>query len=254
MREDTVTVETDSGIMNVFIARPIEKKRYRPVVLFMDIWGVREELRQIARKIASEGYFAILPNLYYRQGDVAHEFYDDDEKMISLHRLGEERSNIVQGQRQKLSNDMILADTSSLIRYIDQNDEIEPGPIGSIGWCMGGWICLKTGVEFPDRFQAMATLHATKPISDTPDSPHHDVAKLRGGLYSGWAELDHLSPPAMVSEFEQLLSGQQVDYRGVTHAGVEHGYSLPDRDIYAAEAAEQDWDQIFGLYRTYLTG
>ena len=56
----------------------------------------------------------------------------------------------------------------------------------------------------------------------------------------------------MVQEFEDLIEGEKVDYRGVTHNGVEHGYALPDRDIYSKEAAAKDWEQIIKLYKDYL--
>ena len=112
---------------------------------------------------------------------------------------------------------------------------------------MGRWICLKAGVTFPNKFKAIATLHATRPISETEDSPHRELNKLQGGVSSGWAELDQLSPPDMVRKFENLIEHEKVYCRGVIHDGVEHGFALPDRDIYSLEAAAQDWEQIVKL-------
>ena len=117
---------------------------------------------------------------------------------------------------------------------------------------MGRWICLKAGVTFPNKFQAIATLYATRPISETEDSPHRELNKLQGGVSSGWAELDHLSPPDMVRKFENLIEHEKVDYRGVIHDGIEHGCALPDRDIYSPETAAQDWEQILTPYRDCL--
>ena len=252
MIEDTININTASGIMKTFIVRPEGNKAYPAVVLFMDIWGVRDELRQIARRLASQGYVAMLPNLYYRQGEIAYEFFDERSRMISLHHLEKTRSDLVYAQRRRLSNEMILSDIAEILGFIETDKYILSDKVGAIGWCMGGWICLKAGVTFAQKFRAIATLHATKPISETNDSPHRELNKLRGGLYSGWAELDHLSPPDMVQEFEDLIEVEKVDYRGVTHNGVEHGYALPDRDIYCPEAAAKDWEQIIKLYKDYL--
>ncbi len=252
MKEEYFLVPTKDGSMKTFIVHPDDGQPHPAIVLFMDIWGVREELCGIARKIAAEGYCAVLPNLYYRQGDIANVFWDSDGRQISLHKLDETREKIVHDQRKKLSNDMILSDVADLLPFIRNLDAVKSGAMGSVGWCMGGWIGYKTAVEFPDAFQATATLHATKPLSDRADSPHLQLDKMRGGLYCGWAEHDHLSPPDMVAELEPLLVSSPVDYVGNMHKGVEHGYTLPDRDIYAADNAEQDWKEIFALYRRHL--
>ena len=252
MIEDTIDINTRSGVMQTFVVRPHGNKASPPVVLFMDIWGVREELRQIARRIANQGYVAILPNFYYRQGEISYEFYDEKSRMISLHHLEKTKSDLVNEQRRRLSNEMIVADIIEILGFIEADKYILSEKVGALGWCMGGWICLKAGVTFPQKFQAIATLHATRPISETEGSPHRELNKLRGGLYSGWAELDHLSPPDMVRKFENLIELEKVDYRSVIHDGVEHGYALPDRDIYSPEAAAQDWEQIVKLYKDYL--
>ena len=252
MTEKFVNVPTKDGLMKTYIVHPDAAGPYPAVVLFMDIWGVREELQSIARRIAAKGYYAVLPNLYYRQGDIVNVFRNDEGKMISLHKLNKKLETIVHEQRRNLSNSMIISDIVDLIPFIETQSAAKDGPMGSIGWCMGGWIALKAAVEFPENFQATATLHATKPISDQKDSPHLQLNKIHGGLYSGWAEGDHLSPPSMVLELEALLASSPVDYLGKMHMGTEHGYALPDRDIYAEKAAEQDWSSIFDLYQRYL--
>ena len=252
MKEEFVFLKMKDGMMKTFIVFPNDRRKYFPVILFMDIWGVREELWNIARKIASKGYYAILPNLYYRQGDITNIFWNDKGQMISLHKLDSKNEKIVHSQRNRLSTTMILSDINDLIGFIDTQDNCKPGPIGSVGWCMGGWIGLKSAAEFPDQFQATATLHATKPISNQPNSPHMFIKNMKGGLYCGWAELDHLSPPSMIQDFEKLLKNQPINYRSNMHRTVEHGYALPDRDIYDQEAAKQDWVEIFDLYEQYL--
>jgi len=252
MNEKFEQVPTKDGLMKTFIAHPDTAGPYPVIVLFMDIWGVREELKSIAKRIAAKGYYAVLPNLYYRQGDITNVFRNNDGRMISLHKLDKKLEAIVHEQRKNLSNSMIISDIADLILFIEKQRAAKYGPMGSVGWCMGGWIGFKTAVEFPDKFQATATLHATKPLSDQQDSPHLQLNKMRGGLYCGWAGDDHLSPPSLVAKLEALLASSPVDYRGNMHIGAEHGYALPDRDIYAEQASEQDWSHIFDLYQRYL--
>ena len=66
MRERTVAVPTEDGQMETFITHPEEDAPFPAVVLYMDFWGVREELFDIARRVGTVGYYSTGPNFYYR--------------------------------------------------------------------------------------------------------------------------------------------------------------------------------------------
>ncbi len=253
MRETTTLVATEDGAMPTFITHPEEGGPFAPILLYMDIWGIRDELREIARRIATVGYCCALPDLYYRQGRVSTGFRDQDGRMISLHRLNEERARQVHAPRDKSTSAMAMADTASLIAHIDTLDAARPGPVGSIGWCMGGRLVLLAAGHYPERMQAGASLHGTRLISDAEDSPHLLAEKFQGELYCGFGERDHFSPPELIEEMETLLSPLPVAYSHLVHKGAEHGYALPDRDIYEPTAAASDWERIFAMYRRVLT-
>lgn len=253
MIEQTIEVPTKDGKMNTFVIHPQEGGPFAPIVLFMDIWGIREELREIARRVATVGYACLLPDFYYRQGNDIHtESYRPDGRMVSLHRMTEEQERTVHEPRAQLSGAMMMDDTASLLKFIDGHADMRAGPVGSVGWCMGGWAVMAAAGHFPDRFQAGASLHGTMPISDKPDSPHLLVDKFQGELYCGFGELDHLTPPAMAEELGRLLEPCAVKYRSEMHMGIEHGYALPDRDIFDAKAAAKDWGLIFAMWRRQL--
>jgi len=73
MRERTVAIPTQAGQMETFITHPNEGGPFPAVVIYMDFWGVREELFDIARRVGTVGYCCMLPDLYYRQGRVRNE-------------------------------------------------------------------------------------------------------------------------------------------------------------------------------------
>ncbi len=253
MIERTIQVPTKDGKMNTLVIHPEDGGPFAPIVLFMDIWGIREELRGIARRVATVGYACLLPDYYYRQGDDIHtETYRNDGRMISLHKMNEEQVRQVRVPRAKLTGAMMMDDTASLLDFIDGHAAMRGGPVGSMGWCMGGSAVMAAAGNFPDRFQAGASLHGTLPISDKPDSPHLLVDKFQGELYCGFGELDHLTPPAMAEELGNLLRSCAVKYRSEMHVGAEHGYALPDRDIFDAQAAAKDWGLIFAMWQRQL--
>jgi carboxymethylenebutenolidase len=105
---------------------------------------------------------------------------------------------------------------------------------------------------------ASASLHGTSLISDAADSPHWLAKEFRGELYCGFAETDPYAPLSMVKELDELLRPGPVVYRHQVHPGAQHGYALPNRDIFDARAAARDWEIIFAMFHrqipTYAKG
>ena len=138
MKERMIDIATPDGRMETFVTHPEDGGPFAPVVVYMDIWGVREELFEIARRIATVGYCCVVPDFYYRQGKIGHLFRDDDHRMISLHNLDEETQNKVQAPRSKLSDAMVMRDTGALIEFFRGEERVRDGAAGCIGYCMGG--------------------------------------------------------------------------------------------------------------------
>lgn len=238
--------------METFITHPEQGGPFAAVVLYMDVWGIREELYDIARRIATVGYYCAVPDLYYRQGRVRHAFRDGDNRMISLAKLSDSDRQRVTAPGAKLSDTMVVADTGALSRFLDDGEPVRPGAMGSIGYCMGGRHVMSVAAAYPDHFLASAGLHPTSLISDRPDSPHKVADRMRGEFYCGFAETDHYAPLSMIQELDVLLRGCPVRFHREIHAGAVHGYALPDRDIHHKAGANRDWELIFAMYRRQL--
>ena len=92
MIESMTEIVTKAGRMDAFVTHPEEGGPFPAVVVFMDIWGLREELFDIARRIATVGYHCTVPNLYYRQGNVRFEKRDETGRMVSFKALPARRA------------------------------------------------------------------------------------------------------------------------------------------------------------------
>jgi carboxymethylenebutenolidase len=253
VKERLVDIATKDGRMETFVTHPEQDGPFPPVVLFMDVWGVREELFDLARRVATVGYYCMVPDFYYRQGQVRSTFINDKGERISLNRLSKEEQAKVLEPLSRLSDAMVVSDTGAILDFLrDSGDPVKAGAVGGFGYCMGGRHVMQAAVNFPDRFRAAASLHGTRLISDQPDSPHLRVAQLRGELYCGYAEFDEHAPLPMVHRLNELLKPCQVRYTHVIHKGVEHGYALPDRDIYDKRATERDWEMIFAMFHRQI--
>ena len=253
MKEQIVNIATADGAMETFVVHPEQGGPFAPVVVYMDVWGIREELYDIARRIATVGYCAVVPDLYYRMGRVRHEFRDANNKMISLALLPDADKAKLLAPLDKLSDTMVVSDTGSLLRWLDEQPAVKRGgSAGSVGYCMGGRHVVSVAAAYPDRFKASAGLHPTSLISDRPDSPHQYLGKLTGELYCGFAETDHYAPLEMIHELDGMFAKCSVKYHREIHAGSVHGYALPDRDIHHKAGANRDWELIFAMYRRQL--
>jgi carboxymethylenebutenolidase len=253
MHERTVEIETADGMMPVFISQPEGGGPFAPVVLFMDIWGYREIFCDLARRIGTVGYAAVVPDLYYRMGGGSIEFRDAEGNIRTMKELSQEEQEKVNTVRSHLTDPMAMSDCAALLDFFDADTDICSGPAGSIGWCMGGRHVIRAAGTYPGRFVANASLHPTNVVGDDkPDAPYREAPNCRGELYIGWGELDHFSPSNVIKTTRNAFHDQLVTFDELVHPGAKHGYALPDRAAFDKHAAARDWERIFAMYRQVL--
>src|SRR5438105_12089185 len=154
MKERLLEIATSWGRMEPFVTHAEQDGPFLPVIIYMDIWGVREELFEIARRVGTVGYYCLVPDLYYRQGKVRHEFRDAQNRMISLHALDEERRQRVIAPGRQLSNQMVVDDTGAILRFLRRGEPVRAGGVGAIGYCMGGRHVLCAAGHYPESVTA----------------------------------------------------------------------------------------------------
>jgi carboxymethylenebutenolidase len=239
--ERQLDIKTRDGATTTFIVHP-ERDGPHPVILFyMDAPAIREELRDMARRFASGGYYVVLPNLYYRAG------------VMEIGPLGDpavrERMMELMGG---LSIDMVMSDTEGLMAFIDQDPAAKKGPMGAVGYCMSGQFAINAAATFPDRLAAAAAMYGTYLVTDKPDSPHLAARKARAELYFGCAETDRWAPMELVQNLKASLAADKIDAEVEIYPGVEHGFAFPQRPAYDKDAAERHWERLSALYRRRL--
>ena len=244
MLEQTLDIAGKDGAMATFICRP-ERGSHPAVVLLMDAPGIREELRDMARRLASVGYCVLLPNLYYRAG--RDTIYGPE---VLVHGSAEHQR--MRAVRTKMTIPPVVDDIAAMLAFIDAADRVKRGPVGVHGYCMSGPYALAAAARYPDRVAAAASFYGTWLVSDAVESPHRSFAKVKGELYIACAEIDELAPLAMVAElrtlFEQAGSPGELEI----YPRVHHGFAFPQRKVYDKAAAERHWERLIGLYRRRL--
>ena len=245
MREHSLDIATKDGAMETFICHPDRGGPYPPVLLLMDAPGIREELYDMARRLATSGYYVLLPNLYYRAGRATK--YGPD---VLKH--GSEEHGRMRAVRTKMTIPPVMDDVAAMIAFADKQEAAKKGPVGAHGYCMSGPYALAAAARYPDRVAAAASFYGTWLVSDAEESPHLTLGKARGELYISCAEHDELAPPDMVKALKVLFDKSGNPGELEIQMGVHHGFAFPQRWCYDKPAAERHWERLIALYRRRL--
>lgn len=245
MIEQTLDITTKSGAMETFIVHPERGGPHPAVFLLMDAPGVREELRDMARRLATVGYYVLLPNLYYRAG--RDTLYGAD---VLEHGSAEHAR--MRAVRTKMTIPPVMADIADMLTFLDGQPAAKPGAVGAHGYCMSGPYALAAAARYPDRVAAAASFYGTWLVSDAEESPHLNLARAKGELYIGCAEHDELAPLPMVAELRGLFERSGNPGELELYPEVHHGFAFPQRWCFDKPAAERHWERLIALYRRRL--
>jgi carboxymethylenebutenolidase len=245
MIERTVDVPTGDGVMETFVCHPERGGPYPPVLMLMDAPGIRQELYDMASRLASVGYFVLLPNLYYRAGRDTK--YGPD---VLTH--GSTEHQRMRAVRTKMTIPPVMRDVAAMLSFIDAQPCAKAGPVGAHGYCMSGPYALAAAARYPDRIAAAASFYGTWLVSEAEESPHLTLGKAKGELYIACAEHDELAPLPMVEELRALFEQSGATGELEIYPAVHHGFGFPQRWCYDRAAAERHWERLISLYRRCL--
>jgi carboxymethylenebutenolidase len=260
MNEQQLSVPTRFGVMPTFTFSPDGLGRYPAVIMYMDGAGIREVLMNLARRVAREGFFVFVPDLYYRLGTIRFNIarrtdplFFDQGPLLPNGRCPEagltQRDDFTAVMRHcedHLTNELVMDDTAAIFNVLDGQDRITPGPVGCVGFCFSGRFIVSAAARYSHRVAGAATLYGTGIITPRDDSAHLLLEKVKAEMYFGFAASDPTVPDDVVS----LLRAQLKD-AGVKH-NVEvypaaHGFSFADRADYCSAAADEAWAKVLDL-------
>ena len=240
MNGHRVDVRTDEGTIDCYTFAPLGAGPWPAVIVYMDAFGIREQLGEMAERLASHGYFVVVPNLYYRTG----AFPPFDRRAVLVE--GPERDRF-KSMIQSINPSLVMRDTAAVIDMLDRQDAVRGGAIGVVGYCMGGGYALTAAATFPDRIAAAASFHGGSLATDKPDSPHTLASRMRARVYIGAAEIDPSFPREQQERLERALSEAGVDYTLEVYEGAKHGFAVTGHLVYDRDASERHWTRLIEL-------
>ena len=149
MQERQVDIPTRDGKTTTFIVHPDRGGPFPVILFYMDAPAIREELRDMARRLGTSGYYVMLPNLYYRAGRDTK--YGPE---VLVH--GSPEHQRMRAVRTKMTIPPVMEDVADMIAFLDRREEVKRGPVGCHGYCMSGPYALAAAARYPDRIAAAA--------------------------------------------------------------------------------------------------
>ncbi|MFG2171385.1 dienelactone hydrolase family protein [Streptomyces niveus] len=242
MPTKTVRIPTTDGLQaDAFAAYPDDGERHPAVLMYMDAFGLRPVLEEMARELAGHGYYVLVPNVYYRHGPgpvvELPEHISEDVRPAIIDRL---RPFILAHTTER-----VLRDADAYIGFLTAQPEVTAGRIAVTGYCMGGLWATRSALAHPDRVAALAVFHPGFLVTDAPDSPHRRFAPLTAEVHVGLSEND-MSPEA-VAELDQALDAAGVTHTTEIYPGTAHGFTMRDTDAFDAPGLRRHWARLLPL-------
>ncbi|HEY7169935.1 MAG TPA: dienelactone hydrolase family protein [Vicinamibacterales bacterium] len=240
-----IEIKTKDGVCPAYVYKPAGAGPWPGVLVFMDGLGIRPAMLEVGERLAGNGYFVLLPDLYYRSGpyepmNAATVFTDPEQRKVLMEKFF---------SRATPAN--IMSDTAAFLDYLASRPDVKRGGIGTTGYCMGGLMSLTAAGTYPDRIAAAASYHGGRLASEAPDSPHLLAPKMKARVYVAGAIEDQSFPDDMKERLDAALTSAGVDHTVETYPA-RHGWVLRDTPVFDAAAAERHWQTLVALLRDRL--
>jgi len=223
------------------VARPAGDGKYPAVVVVMEAFGLNAHIKEVAGRLACEGYVTLAPDLYYREKN-AVVGYDNLQDAIRL-MMG-------------LWDDKIVKDMSAAISYLQQQPFVRADHIGVTGFCMGGRVTFLTACKNP-AVKAAAPFYgggiASAQASErTPKAPLDYAETLTAPILLFFGGNDPFIPLDDVEKIKRRLAELKKNAETVVYPDAPHGFFCNERDSYRADAAKDAWDRLLKFFGKHL--
>jgi carboxymethylenebutenolidase len=233
--ESEVSVKTPDGTADCYFVHPASGTA-PGVLVWPDIFGLRQAFRQMGKRLAESGYSVLVVNPFYRA-----------QKGLPN---GATNPTIQQNMplMQALNETTHMTDAKAFIGWLDQQASVAKNrKMGTQGYCMGGPIAFRTAAAVPDRVGAVASFHGGGLVANGDNSPHLQAAKSKAQFLIAIAESDDKPRPTEKDVLKDTFAKANLPAE-IEVYGAAHGWCPPDSGVYNEPLAEKAWGRLLALY------
>ena len=249
MIDTDVEIRTPDGICDAALVHPRGNGRWPAVILFPDAFGLRPTMRDMAKRLATDGYTVLVPNPYYRSTKapgIGPDFdFGNPTDRAKLETL-----------RAPLTSEAVMQDSTAYVAFLDAQASVnKKAKMGVFGYCMGGPMTMQAAAANPDRIGAGASFHGGGLVTDKPDSPHLLVPKIKAQYYFGIAANDDQKQPDAKVKLDEAFHAAKLPAKIEVYEGTLHGWCVKDmplqagKPIYNEPQAERAWNELVTLFK-----
>jgi carboxymethylenebutenolidase len=243
--ETDVAVTTPDGTADCYFVHPAEGK-HPGVIVWPDILGLRPAFRTMGKRLAEAGYAVLVVNPYYRKvkAPVLPEGASFQDQATR---------DTVMPLAQSLTPATIATDANAFVAFLDAQTAVDTArKIGTTGYCMGGPIVMRTAAAVPARIGAGASFHGGRLVTDTPESPHLLVPKMRASFLFAIAQNDDEREPEAKNVLRKAYDAAGLPAEIEVYPGAMHGWCALDSPVYDEIQAERAWARLLVLFEKAL--
>ena len=233
-----ITVASGEESIPAYEARPAGAGKYPVVVVISEIWGVHEHIKDVCRRFAKLGYYAVAPEMFHREGGTAH--MTDIQEILKI---------VMSVPRKR-----ILQDLSAAADHARRQPAARSDHVGVTGFCWGGSTTMHFAAHYRDLRAAVAWYGPpARAYKDEPPVTGFDIAKDITCPFLGlFGEEDQNPPPADVRRFEEVLKRHNKNVEIVIYPKAGHAFYADYRPNYRPEAAKDAWARCVAWFDRYL--
>jgi carboxymethylenebutenolidase len=232
------------GTAEAWVSHPGDEAQHPGVLLFMDAFGVRPQIEQMAERIADWGYVVVAPNVFHRDGTIEELAPDVDlrDQEASADIVARAFSRV-----RRLTPERVAPDLDAYVDAIRALPGVTSGPIGVTGYCMGARLAVRASCLRPDDVAACGGFHGGGLATEDDDSPHRGLSRARAAYVFGHADHDRSMPREAIERLDGALDDARLDHLTEVYDGARHGYTMADTPAYDEGAAERHYAALQDL-------
>ena len=248
---ETITTDTDGldagevkipvkdGTIPAYSARPKGSGPFPLVLVVQEIFGVHEHIKDICRRFAKLGYFAVAPELYSRQGDVSG---------YTMAQIAEIFKVVA-----KVPDSQVMSDLDATVAWAKESGKADAAKLAITGFCWGGRIVWLYSAHNPNVKAGVAWYGRLVGDVDANHPKHPvDIAKdIKAPVLGLYGEADTGIPVATVEKMRAALKEGGKDAEIVVYPGAPHAFYADYRPSYRKETADDGWKRLLAWFKKY---
>ena len=243
--EREVTIPTPDGSADCYFVYPAEGA-HAGVIIWPDILGLRPAFRAMGKRLAESGYAVLVVNPYYRK--VAAPVVGPGASFQDA-----ATRNVVLPLARSLSAETNTTDAAAFVSFLDAQTAVDTTrKIGTMGYCMGGPMTMRTAAALPERIGAGASFHGGGLVTDAKNSPHRLVPQMQAQFLIAIASNDDEREPEAKHELRKAFDNAGLNAEIEVYEGALHGWCPPDSGVYNEAQAERAWTRLLALFEKAL--